>query len=127
MIEDRHLIPEENFVEVAFSDFAGNERENLRPTITSLVAALEKAGITYEILVANDHSNDGSEEGVNFESGASQNDMDLMHIINLEAAAELAAPGEGMDALLPGCFDVTATARRPAKQLEKRKVHGLWP
>lgn len=41
--------------------------------------------------------NDGSEEGVNFESGASQNDMDLMHIINLEAAAELAASGEGMD------------------------------
>jgi dolichol-phosphate mannosyltransferase len=41
---------------------AHNERENLRPTITSLATALEKACITYEILVANDHSNDGSEE-----------------------------------------------------------------
>src|SRR5262249_56470717 len=35
---------------------------NLRPTIAALVAALEKAGIRYEILVVNDHSSDDSEQ-----------------------------------------------------------------
>jgi dolichol-phosphate mannosyltransferase len=40
---------------------AHNERENLRPTITGLATALDKAGITYEILVVNDHSSDGTE------------------------------------------------------------------
>ena len=34
--------------------------------------------------------NDGTDEGVYFESGASQNDMDYMHIINLNKAAEVA-------------------------------------
>jgi nitrous-oxide reductase len=38
--------------------------------------------------------NDGSEEGVFFESGVSQNDMDYMNVINLEKAAEVAL-GEG--------------------------------
>ncbi len=33
---------------------------------------------------------DGTDEGVFFESGASQNDMDYLHIINLEKAAEVA-------------------------------------
>ncbi len=37
--------------------------------------------------------NDGSENGVNFESGASQNDMDYMHLINLDRAAEVAVSG----------------------------------
>jgi len=37
----------------------------------------------------------GNEEGaVPFESGASQNDMDYMHVINLEKAAEVAAANE---------------------------------
>jgi nitrous-oxide reductase len=38
--------------------------------------------------------NDGSEAGVNFESGVSQNDMDYLHIINLVKAAEVAAAGK---------------------------------
>jgi dolichol-phosphate mannosyltransferase len=39
---------------------AHNERDNLRPTISSLAAALEGAGIAHEILVVNDHSSDDS-------------------------------------------------------------------
>ena len=38
--------------------------------------------------------NDGSEEGVFFESGVSQNDMDYMNLINLDKAAAV-AQGEG--------------------------------
>ncbi|MEO8084740.1 MAG: Sec-dependent nitrous-oxide reductase, partial [Ardenticatenales bacterium] len=33
-------------------------------------------------------------DSVNFESGASQNDMDFMHVVNLKKAAELAAAGK---------------------------------
>jgi len=36
VIEDRHLIPEQNFVEIAFSDFAGNERNMLHDMYTKL-------------------------------------------------------------------------------------------
>jgi len=38
--------------------------------------------------------NDGTEGGVNFESGVSQNDMDYLHLFNLDRAAEVAAAGE---------------------------------
>ena len=41
--------------------------------------------------------NDGSETGVNFESGASQNDMDYLHIINLDKAAEVALGASTVD------------------------------
>jgi dolichol-phosphate mannosyltransferase len=40
---------------------AHNEKENLRPTVTALAGALDRAAMTYEILVVNDHSSDGSE------------------------------------------------------------------
>jgi len=40
---------------------AHNEKENLRPTVTALATALDAAGISYEILVVNDHSSDESE------------------------------------------------------------------
>jgi dolichol-phosphate mannosyltransferase len=39
---------------------ARNERENLRPTIAGLVAALDGAGITHEIIVVDDYSEDGT-------------------------------------------------------------------
>jgi dolichol-phosphate mannosyltransferase len=37
---------------------ARNERENLRPTITALVAKLDEAAIKHEIIVVDDHSED---------------------------------------------------------------------
>jgi nitrous-oxide reductase len=37
------------------------------------------------------------ESGVNFESGVSQNDMDYLHVVNLDKAAELAAAGDTVD------------------------------
>jgi len=39
---------------------ARNEQGNLRPTITTLIAALSKAAIPHEIVVVDDHSDDGS-------------------------------------------------------------------
>lgn len=40
---------------------ARNERENLRPTIAGLVAELDRAAIPHEIIVVDDHSDDGTE------------------------------------------------------------------
>ncbi len=40
--------------------------------------------------------NDGA-DGVNFESGVSQNDMDYLHVVNLKKAAELVAAGNTTD------------------------------
>jgi len=37
-----------------------NERENLRSTVSGLVGALDQARIAHEIIVVNDHSDDGS-------------------------------------------------------------------
>ena len=39
---------------------AHNEAENLEPTVSDLVSALEVAHITYEILIVNDNSADNS-------------------------------------------------------------------
>jgi cellulose synthase/poly-beta-1,6-N-acetylglucosamine synthase-like glycosyltransferase len=39
---------------------ARNERENLRSTIAGLVTALNGASITHEIIVVDDHSDDGT-------------------------------------------------------------------
>lgn len=39
---------------------ARNERDNLRLTITALATTLDGAGVTYEIIVVDDHSDDGT-------------------------------------------------------------------
>jgi dolichol-phosphate mannosyltransferase len=39
---------------------ARNERENLRPTIAALVGKLDEAAIRHEIIVVDDHSDDGT-------------------------------------------------------------------
>jgi dolichol-phosphate mannosyltransferase len=39
---------------------ARNEQDNLRPTITALAGVLDQAAVAYEILVVNDHSEDGT-------------------------------------------------------------------
>jgi dolichol-phosphate mannosyltransferase len=73
---------------------ARNERENLRPTIAALVAALDGAAIRHEIIVVDDHSDDGTA----VELVALQHDFPtLRHISNEDEGGFGLAVRAGLD------------------------------
>ena len=74
---------------------ARNELPNLRPTITALATTLNEARIAYEIIVVDDHSDDGTAA----ELAALERDIPtLRHIENLNTAGYGLAVRAGLEA-----------------------------
>ncbi len=73
---------------------ARNERANLRPTIAGIVAALDRDHIPHEIVVVNDHSDDGTADELD---ALDREFPTLRHIENRDAGGFGLAVRAGLD------------------------------